>query len=472
MKWIMFIVCIAGSVGMVMLFPNNQTLAVGWYMIFLLSGVLMHFGARAWNIKKPTISSIWYLTFLIMIFFPALVVAIERNNAWTPSYLTGVALAALAVPIGIVMANALLRFSHEEIKRYYDAAPDQSRPSRLFTFIIIATLIACTAVVVAYLASLRTIPLLYMFQHPGDTAALTILREESFKLFDPRWQGEQSTYFFYLLLFLRTLLFPLFITALFGYALVSKKISWWFAFFYSLGLGGFYAASSIARAPLAAIFMRLFFFAYLFARAHLPRWLIAAFGILIIAFPLAVTSLSHGSGAALNIGETTLSLARRFTITPADDLYYYFEVFPDYYPFLNGETLVKPFLKLFDKEYFYIENFVYKHISPLSPYETGHANAAFISNLYADFALWGVLIGSLLVGFFMQLLQIYILRQPKNVMSITLFAFCIYAIWALNFGSVTSVLLVNGIIPALIAYAIIARWLYPAFHHSNKEVRG
>ena len=168
--------------------------------------------------------------------------------------------------------------------------------------------------------------------------------------------------------------------------------------------------------------MRLFFFIYFFKNARLPKWLIACFLFLIISFPIAVTSMSHGTDSALTIGETAVSLARRFTVTPAEDLYYYFEIFPDYYPFLNGETLVKPFLKLFNKEYFYIENFVYKHISPLSPYETGHANAAFISNLYADFALPGVLIGSFLVGILMQLLQIYIFRQPKTVLSITLFS--------------------------------------------------
>ena len=121
-------------------------------------------------------------------------------------------------------------------------------------------------------------------------------------------------------------------------------------------------------------------------------------------------------------------------------------------------------MKLFNKEYFYIENFVYKHISPLSPYETGHANAAFISNLYADFALPGVLIGSFIIGILMQLLQIYIFRQPKTVLSITLFSFCIYAIWALNFGSVTSVLFVNGILPVLILYSFTAKFFYSSLH--------
>lgn len=445
-------------------FPGNETLAVCWYLVFLISGILMHFAVCAWNIRKPTLTSIWYFTFLIMIFFPALIVAIDHDNSWTASYLIGVACTAVAVPIGILIANSIAHFNLKEINIYYSAPTVDSNPSSALRILLYGSISVTTLLVAYYLASLHTIPLIYMFTHPGDTATLTLLREESFKLFDPRWQGEQSTHLFYVLLFLRTLIFPVLITALLGYALVTKKLIWVFVFIYSLALGGFYAASSIARAPLAAIFMRIFFFVYIFKGAKLPRWLIGIFGILIIAFPLLVTSLSHGSGNALGVGETMLSLARRFTITPADDLYYYFEVFPDYYPFLNGETLVKPFLKLLDREYFYIENFVYKHISPLSPYDTGHANAAFISNLYADFALPGVLIGSILVGIFMQLLQIYIIRQPKNVLSITLFAFCIYAIWALNFGSITSVLFVNGIVPVLIIYYIVTKFIPSHFH--------
>ncbi len=464
MKIFLSILIVLGAIAMIASFPRHETLALCWYAIFLCSALLMHLGTNAWNIRKPTIASIWYFTFLIMIYFPALVVALDKQNAWSSTFLWGVALAVIAVPLGIICANALAHFAPAEIQRYFVEPTIHSHPSRIGAWIVVGIVCATTAIVAYYLMSLHTIPLVYMITHPGDAATLITLREESFKLFDPRWQGEQSSYLFYILLFLRTLIFPILITALVGYALVTKKLFWIVVSLFTFLLGGFYAASSIARAPLAAIFMRLFFFIYFFKNARLPKWLIACFLLLIISFPIAVTSMSHGAGSALTIGETTVSLARRFTVTPAEDLYYYFEIFPDYYPFLNGETLVKPFLKLFDKEYFYIENFVYKHISPLSPYETGHANAAFISNLYADFALPGVLIGSFLVGILMQLLQIYIFRQPKTVLSITLFSFCIYAIWALNFGSVTSVLFVNGILPVLILYSLTAKFFYSSLH--------
>lgn len=458
MKFIPFLLAMGGAYVFCSFFPNNLTLAISWYCVFLLSALIMHISVRAWDIRRPTIVSIWYFSFLIMIYFPAPIVALNKPAPWNSTYLWGIALSLIAVSIGTFLANILTRFKTHEIKSYFSSPTVSSIPTQLVKILIVAAVLISTAIVAYYLLSLNTIPLLYMFMHPGDSNTLTLLREESFKLFDPRWQGEQSSNLFYVLLFLRTFIFPILITLILGYALAAKKIYWTLLFVYSLFLGGFYAASSIARAPLAAIFMRLFFFIYVFKNARLPRWMIILFGALIVAFPLIVTSLSHGRGTALNPLDTLFDISRRFTITPAEDLYYYFEVFPDNYPFQNGGTLIKPFLKVLNREYFYIENYVYKYISPGSPVETAHANAAFISNLYADFALPGVIIGSLLVGLLMQILQIYIFRQPKTVISITLFAFCLYAIWALNFGSVTSVLFVNGIIPVLVLYFIVTKF--------------
>ena len=37
----------------------------------------------------------------------------------------------------------------------------------------------------------------------------------------------------------------------------------------------------------------------------------------------------------------------------------------------------------------------------------------------------------------------------------TVFAFCLYAVWVLNFGSLTSVLFVNGLIPIFIFVFVI-----------------
>ncbi len=127
----------------------------------------------------------------------------------------------------------------------------------------------------------------------------------------------------------------------------------------------------------------------------------------------------------------------------------YFEVFPRHVDYQYGGTLMKPLLKLFDLPYFYIENYVYLYQFP-NGIPTGHANAAFVSNLHADFGLIGVILGSLAVGMLMQGTQIHIARQRKGVLAVTMFAFMMYAFWVLNFGSITSVLGTNGVVAVLL----------------------
>jgi lipopolysaccharide export LptBFGC system permease protein LptF len=50
----------------------------------------------------------------------------------------------------------------------------------------------------------------------------------------------------------------------------------------------------------------------------------------------------------------------------------------------------------------------------------------------------------------MQGVQIHLARQRKTILAAAVFAFMMYAFWVLNFGSITSVLGTNGVIPVLL----------------------
>ena len=169
-----------------------------------------------------------------------------------------------------------------------------------------------------------------------------------------------------------------------------------------------------------------------------------------LSFPIIVSGFAnaglHGIEAVYS---GIVSVLIRLTYTPASDLYYYFEIFPDVHNYLFGETLLKPFFKVLGLNDFYIENFVALYISP-NGVASAHANAAYISNLYADFGLLGVVFGSIFIGFLIQYIHIKIIRFNKNILSLTVYSYIFYAIWVLNFGSITSVLFVNGVIPIFI----------------------
>ena len=255
-----------------------------------------------------------------------------------------------------------------------------------------------------------------------------------------------ETYLFYFYLFNRTLVFPVLILVTLGYFLHTRKKKWLFLFLAVLLVGGFYAISQLSRAPIAAIIMRILVFLLLFYRGDVNLRKLVLAALLMLSYPLIVT-MTYVSDRTILDG--ILAVVIRLTYTPAEDLYYYFEIFPTHHVYLYGETLIKPFLKLLELDYFYIENWVALYISPRG-LDSAHANAAFISNFHADFGLPGVFVGGLITAMAIQWIQIKLFRWEKSVYNMTIFAVFIYSIWALNFGSITSVLFVNGVIPVFL----------------------
>jgi hypothetical protein len=152
--------------------------------------------------------------------------------------------------------------------------------------------------------------------------------------------------------------------------------------------------------------------------------------------------------AADLVGSAAL-VARRLSYTQAYALFTYFKVFPAEHDWLWGQALVKPILRFWGTD-FYVENYVYQQIYPTSPIPTGHLNAAFQSNFYADFGLPGVVIGGVLTGAIMHGLEINLWRRRKTMLELATFSVLVYAFWVLHSGSLTSVLITNGALPVLL----------------------
>lgn len=437
------------------------------HQMLLFSAVVCFLGS-AWSMQRLiavfspsrlTIPSVFYITYLIMIFFPAFWVFLDHPGPYREPFLVSVISILLTIPLGIYHANRLLSFSRTETSLYFTATPVVSgNTSRMFLVHVLLGFLAM-AIFFIYVYTVPSLPIIQLIQHPGETMALTLAREESFKLLDPRWGG---TPLFYAFLFLRTLLFPVIIVTTLGYALHTREHRWLLLFSILFLVGAFYAVSSLSRAPVAAIIMRIFIFYFLFRGARVPKRMMMFAAVLMGLFPVLVTTFAYSSDYTLLDG--VLAVGVRLTYTPAEDLYYYFEVFPAVHDFLYGHTLVKPLLKFLGEEYFYIENFVALYISP-DGVQSAHANAAFVSNLHADFGLMGVVVGGYAVGFLIQLLHIFLARQQKSVLNLATYAFIVYAIWVLNFGSITSVLIVNGVLPVfalIFGIKLLYRFLGPA----------
>lgn len=409
---------------------------------------LMHEAVGLFNLQRITVAGAWYYTYLIMLYGPSFQVYLDQDDGPARElFLFSVASALITVPLGLLLANRLLGFGKDEIDRYFRAPLEDRNPGNALFAVLLITVLLTSSVALLYFLQIETIPLLYLFENPGDASTLTELREESFKLLDPRWASASSTPLFYAFLFLRTLVNPYLMVVLLGYWLSSRSTRWALLFVAGAGVSLFYAGASLARAPVAALFLRMLFFVYLFVGGRLSMKLIVPGLVAILFFPVMVTELAYGQ--ELNLIDAIYRVWLRLTYTDAWGLYKYFEAFPASHDFLYGHTLIKPVLQFLALPYFYIENYVYLYSFPGTNIATGHMNAAFQSNLWADFGIVGVLVGGVAIGVILQGIFIHVVRQPKTVLYLAVYSFLVYAFYVLNFGSITSILIVNGALPVL-----------------------
>lgn len=347
--------------------------------------------------------------------------------------------------IGTLLANNLQKFNIQEQKKYFSAKILKDKYQNSFLITILLSILS-TCILVAYLVqnglSLNDYPIVKMFSS-SNTNELALAREKVFKLIDPRWNASKTAFLFFFYLALRVWLFPFLVVYSFLSYLVTREKKWIFLFGINFFQSVFYAALSIARAPVAALMLRLALAWHYFKLCVIGKIQATLIIFLILFFPLLVTTLAYGHAS---VSSGLMAVFRRLFITPAEDLFVYFQAFPLYFDYQRGGTLLKPVYHLLRWEHFYIENEIYNFQFPFSDVKSGHANAAFLSNLYADFGPWGAIVGSGVAGLIIQYINICLLRSKRNIMNVTIYAYLVYTLWIINFGSLTSVLGTNGFI--------------------------
>lgn len=401
------------------------------------------------DFKKITITKTFYCFFFLMTWLPGPFIYFENGRNERNIFLLGIMLGLLSATLGTVVSAKIQNFKTLEAKKYYEKKPENLTNTQLghINKLHLSMLLSAAAILILYCFTAPIIPIAHTFQNLSPEE-LQLQREAAFKLLDPRWNSVNSTKFFYLFLILRTTIFPFLILTSFALFLTNKNSKTFMLFISFLILGLFYAASSLARAPVAAILLRIIILWLILFNVKFTFFKFSAALFAVLIFPAFITSFYKSR----TLVELCFAIIERLTVTPARDLYYFFEIFPKHKDFLNGHTLARPFYDLVGIKSFYLENYVSMYISPTC-IKTAHTNAMYISNLYADFGLFGIILGSFFIGILLQFIDTKILRSRKCFLNCSLFAFFVYLAVVLNFGSITSVLLANG------GVVVLALWM-------------
>jgi len=153
-------------------------------IVFFLSLFLMQKTVVVLNIKRLTIPGFFYLTYLVMIFFPALFIAVDKPASYRNIYLLAVGSVLLTVSLGVCFANLLFRFKKREINAFFLKPVEGGKPSYSRRMVLGIFLTGATALVLLFLSEVKAVPLFAAIKNPGAYRELAQLREEGFKLLD------------------------------------------------------------------------------------------------------------------------------------------------------------------------------------------------------------------------------------------------------------------------------------------------
>lgn len=411
--------------------------------VFILSCYIMNRLIDVFNLRRLTIPGFWFVSYCLMIFIPSMFVSFQHQGIYMYTYIFAVGSVLVTAPLGIATANMIFGFKKKEIGAYYRQPVQKTIPNIHFKVRYLLFVCFALAFSVLYIWELPVLPIRVLLSDPGETAIIKGLRENAHTLLNSRF-----TYVYYVL---RGFLYPFLISIAFGCYLVCKEKKWLIAFLVMLGIGFFYAIITTAKSFVALIFLSLILVYYLYIHGQVSyRYLIVSICI-ILFFPVVIAKLLYGWDVAL----LWTYIIDRLFYGPSEAVYYYFEVFPDQIGFLYGRSIGK-LSWLLDLDFFNAPEYISRYIYNFE-IDYGSCNAAFISDANANFGIPGVLFEGMLVGCLLQSVQIFLLRQPKTILSLALYATLIIAFWILNFGSLQVTLLSDGVIFALISYYMLKK---------------
>ncbi len=438
---------------------TSGTVAVVSCLVWLVSYLILRKTSEPFNPSRVTISSFWYITYLVMIYFPAFYVYADQEGPYRGRYLFAVEITLLTVPLGCLLAHRHCRSKKSETERFFQQPLRDIEISPKFLTAYAFLFFAALVLTFFYISQVSTIPLLYLLKNPAEYLELATLREESFKLLDSP--------FTYGYAIIRGVVYPFLILVSLGSFLQTRRKGWFWWFAFSLIAGVSFAALSLAKAPVAAIFLVLMLFTYYYKRGAISPRMVAGFLALILFAPVAIImSIYRVTNPDVGVGKSLAAITSRLFYGPAEVVYYYYEVFPSHVGFLHGRSIGK-LSSLLGLPYFDTPNYVGQYGWPGS-LESISANGAFIADLNADFGLPGVLLGGILAGAIMQMLHVYLIRRRKTVIVLAGYAFLVFTFWKLQSTSVPTVLASEGALLALLLIWMLGKLTDPLHHFGTK----
>jgi hypothetical protein len=432
--------------------------AASCLMVLTISAWLMQRLIRVFDLRRVTLPGLWYLTFLATMYLPSLLIVFARVSPerldpvgypfriqagpHLAMLLLAVNSVLITIPLGILLAGGLVRFRVDEIRDYFAAGIDDGGDRRArvaaYALVLAGVLVTSVLYVVEVASRVRTVPLFELFRLHGTSLAQ--LRIGSLVALNSPLR--------YLYVIVIETVYPLLTAVSLGHALHTRARGWLLLFLCTLSAGALSAAVSTARGDVAVILAVSFALWYLYLGGRVEGRFFPLALAVVFVFPLVVTIAMYKIGLlyALTI------IGVRLFYTPAYAQYLYFQLVPAQLSWLHGRT--SPTLAwLTGQRYFNMQEYVMRIPYPHAPEHT-MTSGPFIGDFYVNFGIPGVLVGGVLAGLIMGAIQIWLVRRPKTMTNLAVYAFLLYAFWTLTARPLPVVLWSGGVF-----FALLTSWV-------------
>ncbi|EJV5743200.1 O-antigen ligase [Vibrio alginolyticus] len=353
-------------------------------------------------------------------------------------YLIAITLHSIFIALGVLMSYFLFNAGKVPDRNYSRCLNTKENLSKLDFFILFVAISSFFHQIL----TLGNIPFLMIFLDVS-VSDLTMAREGGYKL-----HGGYAVYIWH---FSRMVFVPYLVCTSFVMYLQSKSSKNMIIFFLILIFGVFNNALSGAKAPVAMLFMCMFFI-FIGVRRNINLKYIFLATLFIFIFPFLVEYSFSEEGLLDTLDKFSQKVINRFSYETFDRTLSYFDVFPHYMKYLGGRT--NSLFTLFSQqEYFNVQNyiFIYRLDGILAEHLLyGSANAHFIGYMNADFGLIGVAISCLSIGIIIGFMDVYASTRLSSAKTISLYMVIAFIYWKLMGSQPTSVLFSHGAVLAFL----------------------
>ncbi|MDB9359759.1 O-antigen ligase [Nodularia spumigena CS-588/02] len=366
------------------------------------------------DIRLFQLSGFTVIFYVVMLLLPSPWVYADNPNLHRDNYLVIVIISLLLTILGCILSSSLF-FTLFGFKNKSEKWLNQETitMSIIDKYYVLLLLIFSIVIMIAYIRELGVLPIFQAISGQYTSLELAQSREDAFKLFEsPIKRGVG---------YVSNLIFPLVTTVLLMKMEKSRnKKIWSFIFILSFICNIFLASITLEKSPVAILLIQLFLAWFLFKKHKLNIGLLSTIISISLSFPVFV--IFTVNSFTISIYEIFVSIFVRMAYTPSKVLLAYVDYFSNN-EYLWGQTL--PIIA----KYFLGGNVWIENIIGLTYFgswiESIHANVGYPGYFWADFGWMGVIIGSLLAGFLLQLIQLTIYYLPKSPFTIALYIFAI-----------------------------------------------